>query len=134
VTDVTPEAAPVTETFTQDGLARVRSLVHAAAVSAALSAAQIDRLLVAVSEIATNAIRHGGGHGSVSVEQVPDGLAVEISDAGPGLPPGLTIGRPGPEALGGRGLWLARAMCAELRVRSSPEGVTVRMFAPRSDA
>jgi len=122
----------VTESFTQDDLARVRRLVYHAACAAGLGSAIVDNLVVAVNEVAINAVRYAGGHGFLRVERAPEGLLVEIRDEGPGLPADLSDERPAPDALGGRGLWMARRLCGQLDIDSSPRGVTVRMFMPAS--
>ncbi len=126
----------VREHFTIDDLARVRRLVQAEASRAGLGPADADSLVVAVNEIAVNAVLYAGGGGSVQVEQLPDGIVVEIRDEGPGLPTGMTDAepqdaRPPVEAVGGRGLWMARRLCGKLSISSNPRGVVVRMFMPR---
>jgi anti-sigma regulatory factor (Ser/Thr protein kinase) len=60
----------------------------------------------------------------------PDGLSVEVSDRGPGLPETATgLERPPPNVPGGRGLWLARQMFPDLLLTSSSAGVTVKLYA-----
>jgi anti-sigma regulatory factor (Ser/Thr protein kinase) len=120
----------VTEAFLGTDIGDVRALVRAAGTVAGVPADELDNLLVAVSEIATNAVVHGSAVGSVTVEHVMAGLVVEISDEGGGLPDGLVVQRPAGDAVGGRGLWLARLMCPQIEVSSSPHGVTVRLAAP----
>jgi anti-sigma regulatory factor (Ser/Thr protein kinase) len=120
----------VIEQFTAADLGRVRGLVERAARLVGLSRTRSDNLVAAVNEVAINAILHAGATGSVTVEQSADGVSVEIRDHGPGLPSDLSTDRPPPDALGGRGLWLARRLCHHLNIASSPWGVTVRMFMP----
>jgi serine/threonine-protein kinase RsbW len=124
-----PAGVPVTEAFTGSDIADVRALVRAAGTVARVASDELDDLLLAVSEIATNAIRHGGATGWVTVEHVPTGLVVEISDNGGGLPDGLVVDRPAADAVGGRGLWLAYRMCPRLELVDSPHGLTVRLTA-----
>jgi anti-sigma regulatory factor (Ser/Thr protein kinase) len=113
--------------FGQPDLDSVRAFVNAAGVNAEVETDDLAGLVLAVSEIATNAVRHGGGVGSIAVEQIPAGLRVDIRDKGPGLPDGLVIRRPSPDALGGRGLWLAHLFCTGITMASSASGVTVTM-------
>jgi anti-sigma regulatory factor (Ser/Thr protein kinase) len=125
------DLGPVNADFTKHDLARVRDLVHLEASRAGLSRAEADNLVVAVNEIAVNAVVYAGGGGSLQVERVPDGLVVEIRDGGPGLPHGLADERPPADAIGGRGLWMARRLCGRLSISSDRRGVVVRMFMPR---
>ena len=117
----------VIEAFTSADIADVRAMVRAAGDAAGVASDQLDKLLVAVSEIATNAIQHGSAMGSVTVEHLAASLTVEISDNGGGLPDDLVVDRPPANAIGGRGLWLARQMCPQMQIISSPRGVTVRL-------
>ena len=99
-----------------------------AAVRTGLAARRIEDLLIAVSEVATNAIQYAGGCGSITVRSLAGRFIVEICDTGPGLPASLTAGGPLVDLPEGSGLWSARVLCEELHVLSSPVGVTVRMF------
>jgi anti-sigma regulatory factor (Ser/Thr protein kinase) len=67
-----------------------------------------EDLALAVSELVTNAIRHGGD--PVTLEVVPDGdgVRVEVTDGSPDLRPGR---EPAPLETGRRGLWLVDAVC-----------------------
>jgi anti-sigma regulatory factor (Ser/Thr protein kinase) len=70
------------------------------------SSARADALIV-VSELVTNAIRHGGARTEadavdVHAALVPSGLRIEVTDPGPGFEPGGH----GPRPDGGYGLHL----------------------------
>jgi anti-sigma regulatory factor (Ser/Thr protein kinase) len=119
------------EDFTTEDLPRIRQVVRAAAYAVGLSVTQVDHMVLAVSEIAANALRYAGGCGRILVKPACDGLRVEISDTGPGLPAGLGRDRPVANAMGGRGLWLAQHLC-RLSISSSDNGVTIRMFMPNA--
>jgi anti-sigma regulatory factor (Ser/Thr protein kinase) len=127
--DTYREPDPVSEEFTINDLRRVRTLVARAAQWIGLTVKALDDLVVAVNEIAINALLYAGGRARITVAACPDGMSVEISDSGPGLPSGLREERPPTDALGGRGLWLARRLCPQMTISSSPRGVTVRMIA-----
>lgn len=68
-----------------------------------------DELLLVVSELATNAVRHGSGEMEVRLH--PDGqqVRVEVLDDG-GRPIPEPIGAPPLESIGGRGLHLVRSV------------------------
>ena len=84
--------------------------------------------VVAVNEITTNAVRHGGGQGRLRLWRAEHRLHCEVADKGPGIPSdqhGRV--RPSPYTLGGRGLWLARQGCESLTLDSGPHGSTVTL-------
>jgi anti-sigma regulatory factor (Ser/Thr protein kinase) len=95
---------------------------------AGLSPAAVERLTVATHEILANAIVHGGGQASVSV-QLDDGrMVVTVTDPGSGWTGGVPAVRPDRQQLGGRGLWLARNLCDDLTIAHDSTGTTVRLF------
>ncbi|MEU0555828.1 ATP-binding protein [Dactylosporangium maewongense] len=122
----------MTREFTGDGLRRVRELVEQTARLAGVSASNVRDLVIAVSELAANAIRHGGGSGRIVIEQTDEGVRVEVSDHGPGLPEFVSRELPAPEEINGRGLWMVRNLCRDLHITSTARGVTVRLFMPRA--
>ncbi|GAA3213593.1 ATP-binding protein [Dactylosporangium siamense] len=124
----------VSRDFSGDGLRRVRDLVDQAARVAGVSATNAHNLVIAVSELAANAVRHGGGSGRIVIEQTGDGVRIEVSDHGPGLPEHLSQELPAPDAVSGRGLWMARNLCRDLHISSTARGVTVRLFMPRAES
>jgi anti-sigma regulatory factor (Ser/Thr protein kinase) len=125
-----PDRGAVTATFTRHSLGKVCTLVRSAGVRASLAPRDIEDLLIAVSEIATNAIRYAGGIGSITLQRLTSGLLAEIRDNGPWLPDGLLIEARQPDVLDGRGLWLARLLSKDFEFVSSPSGVVVRIFTP----
>ncbi|MDG6103206.1 ATP-binding protein [Dactylosporangium aurantiacum] len=124
----------VSKEFTADGLRLVRDLVEQTAHAAGVSAANVHCLVISVSELAANAVRHGGGRGRIVIEQTDDGLRVEVSDHGPGLPADLPQELPPPDAVNGRGLWMVRRLCRDLHISSTADGVTVRLSMPRAES
>ena len=81
--------------------------------------------LIVVSELVTNAVRHGGAQGPGAIVRVDaallDGLLrVEVSDPGPGFEPGGH----GPRSDGGYGLHLLDRLAARWGVAGT-EPVTV---------
>ena len=86
-------------------------------------------LEIAITEIATNSIRHGGGHGTLGIWHEQGTLTCEIRDAGHLHDPLLgrvpPYGTPG--STGGAGVWLANHLCDLVQIRSGSAGTTVRL-------
>jgi anti-sigma regulatory factor (Ser/Thr protein kinase) len=91
-------------------LPRVRAEVrrHAQATARrpeATSADLRDQLVLALDEMASNALRHGGGHPiTASVRLTEDSYLIEVTDRAPSSPPAPAIDRDPSE--GGLGLYL----------------------------
>lgn len=117
--------------FDESSLGAVRKLVRSQSTSAGFDPAAVDDLVLAVNEIATNSVRHGGGHGAVSIWAVDGRLVCEIRDAGRLLDPLAGRVRPEAGANGGHGLWLANQLCDLLQIRSFRHGTTVRLHRRR---
>jgi anti-sigma regulatory factor (Ser/Thr protein kinase) len=113
--------------FGVDALGEVRRLIADRGEQAGLSAERIADMQLAVNEIATNSVRHGGGSGTVSVWQAADALVCEVRDAGRIEDPMVGRRRPASEALGGRGIWLANQLCELVQVRTFVDGAAVRL-------
>ncbi|MCQ9129764.1 sensor histidine kinase [Streptomyces hilarionis] len=114
--------------YTHGDLAAVRSKVAQCAADAGLLEEQQRRLAVAVTEIATNSIRHGGGHGTLRTWTQDATFVCEFRDAGyiPDVMAGRT--RPSADQIGGRGLWLAQQLCDLVEIRSVRDhGTTIRL-------
>jgi anti-sigma regulatory factor (Ser/Thr protein kinase) len=118
----------VRERFTVRRLRRLRLLVARAARLVGLNPERGQRLAMAVTEAASNAIRHGGGWGHFSLIR-DDGRALiaEIRDTGPGMPLTKPVGLPFTEATCGRGLYIIQEVCDHVDYRSGPAGTTVRL-------
>ena len=83
--------------------------------------------MLAVHEIATNSVRHGGGVGMLRLWRTGDELVCEIQDAGY-IRDTLTMRRhPGRLASASRGLWITEQICDLVEIFSSPRGSQVRM-------
>ncbi|MFG2893422.1 ATP-binding protein [Streptomyces sp. NPDC048248] len=96
--------------FTARLLPQLRLLVEECAAREGLGEPRRGEFVLAVDEIAGNAVEHAGGSGRLVLSRVGDELECRISDAGPGFSeaviPELLPGLDG--APKGRGLWLAR--------------------------
>jgi anti-sigma regulatory factor (Ser/Thr protein kinase) len=107
-------------------LGRVRQLIRRAALEAGLPPAKADGLVVAVNEVAANALVHGRPPAVLQVWGRPREVICEISDAGPGIDD-VHAGqlRPEPDRAGGRGLWLARQLCDAFEIRNEGESAVL---------
>jgi anti-sigma regulatory factor (Ser/Thr protein kinase) len=110
-------------------LAAARRLVAARAVEAGASRAHAGELALAVSELATNSLRHGGGRGTLRLWHDADrgSLVCEVADGGHITDPLVGRRRPTSNQLDGRGLWLVNQLCDLVQLRTSPEGTVVRV-------
>lgn len=100
----------------------------ACAGAAGLSGDRLEDFVVAVNELMTNAVRHGGGSGLVTVWRADCAVFCEVSDLGAGRTrPPATPSRPAAGTAGGWGLYLAGALTDTLRVETGAEGTTVRV-------
>ncbi|HYN96904.1 MAG TPA: ATP-binding protein [Pilimelia sp.] len=115
--------------ITVDTLVAVRHAVREHCAAAGLDGERLYRFVTAVNEIATNAVRHGGGRGRLRLRADGGRVACEVSDDGPGLPTGgpAQWARPATGTIGGWGLWLARQNCDEVSVDTGPGGTTITL-------
>jgi len=109
------------------GLYPLRAAVAAHATDLGMGEGQLDKLLVVVTELATNVIRHGGGAGRLQLWRDADMIACQVTDDGPGIADPETAGmRPIPlDADCGRGLWIVRQLCDQVTIESNGHGSTV---------
>ena len=115
------------------GLRGLRTALTAWAAEHGFAAEAAEDVLVAVTEVATNGLRHGEGTVRVRAWHHGDTLIVQCDDAG-GRPIPAAAGyhRPRPfAAVGGRGLWLARQLADVVTVSSAPGRTAVCLQFPR---
>lgn len=116
------------DVVTRANMTQLRQHVMRLAARAGLDAERAEAFTVAVNEAVTNTIRHAGGSGEVALVQDDERrLIAEVRDAGPGMPCSVTLSLPPPEAIGGRGMWLAERLADSVEVHSGPRGTTVRL-------
>jgi anti-sigma regulatory factor (Ser/Thr protein kinase) len=126
-----PVPAPKEFYFEAASLAALRQYVALRALGAGLEQTRTEDLLLAVNEIATNSLRHGGGAGFLRVWEEPDAVICEVRDGGVFEAPLAGRCRPTPEQIGGFGLWMANQVCDLVQIRSVPEGSIVRLHMRR---
>jgi anti-sigma regulatory factor (Ser/Thr protein kinase) len=129
---LTPEPGPLaglTDVPLGDHARDFRQQLASAMAVVGMSRAQAGDLMLAASEILSNALRHGDGSPRLRVGVVGGSFVCEISDQGRGLDDPLAGYIP-PRADDdhGVGLWVARQLSARLELMSSPDGLTVRLW------
>src|ERR1700685_2442207 len=112
--------APVLDQeFDSGNLYALRAAVQAHVGQAGLSEDRASEVVLAVHELAANAIAHGAGHGRLRLWDLAGALSCEIADGGaPGTTDSSETADPWPAA-DGHGPWLGRAGGATSSARSA---------------
>lgn len=120
--------APFTEIiFDAAMLSAVRRFVRAHATAAGLDVGRTDDVVLAVHELATNSVRHGGGKGVLRMWETDQSVVCEVRDNGHVAHPLVGRVRPDFDDESGRGLWLVNHLCDLVQVRSSADETVVRV-------
>jgi anti-sigma regulatory factor (Ser/Thr protein kinase) len=129
LTDPLPEPAGDVEEleFGLDDLGAVRQLVSQRAHACGLRPLRDEDLVLAVHELATNSIRHGGGSGTLRLWREDGRLLAEVRDRGRLEDPLAGRRRPDRTRAGGYGLWLANQVCDLVQQRVTPGGGVARL-------
>jgi anti-sigma regulatory factor (Ser/Thr protein kinase) len=117
--------------FDANTLRDVRQLITARAAEAGFDTPRANDLVLAVNEVATNSIRHGGGSGTLRVWMGTRWLVCEVEDRGWLDDPLAGREEPAGEQNGGRGLWIANQLCELVQVRTFASRTVVRLHARR---
>ncbi|MEU1457166.1 sensor histidine kinase [Streptomyces avermitilis] len=122
--------APDAAAFSYGGedLPAVRQFALAQAMRLGLAGERLMDVELAVAELTTNSVVHGGGRGTLAVWAEQGQLVCEVRDAGRLTDP--LAGRRPPEhgQLGGRGLMLVHYVADLVRVHTGDDGTTVRFY------
>jgi len=109
------------------GLVALRAVVARRAARAGLTPQRREDLVLAINELATNSIRHGGGAGTLTIWETPDALVCQVTDAGRLADPLAGRNLPEPDQTGCYGLWLVNQLCDLVEQRTLPRGNLVRV-------
>lgn len=117
------------QAFDVHTLHELRKAVLAEATTAGMSGDRALDVMLAMHELAANAVCHGGGAGRALMSVVDGELRCLVSDAGPGSPNGDARGR-GADATSwavrpGHGLWMVRNAADRFSVASGLGGSRV---------
>lgn len=125
-----PLPAPTNEVMHhayRSDLSQVRALVFQQARRAGLAESRANDLVLAVSEVAANTLRHTESSGTLSIWHDRNEVICEIHDEGTITDPLVGTRRPVRDASGGHGLWIVRQVCDLVELTSDARGTTVRM-------
>ena len=111
--------------FTGREITAVRHAVARRAAGAGLAGDQLYDFVLAVHEIVTNAVVHGGGRGELRMWETGQTVECEITDLGAGGT--VEVHEELPLEAGRRGLRLARLLVDRLEVIESATGTAVRL-------
>ena len=122
------ESPALDQAFDRDSLYALRAAVAAHGSQAGLSEGRTRDLVLAVHELAANAVRHGAGQGRLRLWAARDAVRCEVTDEG--APPVEAHGADAADAADaarwraepGHGLWLVRRIADSASVRSGVSG------------
>jgi anti-sigma regulatory factor (Ser/Thr protein kinase) len=127
---ITAEPTPLTDLrsipFGRD-LEQFRERLASELVAEEVSEAKALDMLLAATEIATNAVEHGGGVEEVRVGRAQGRFVCEIVDRGNGFDD-PAAGYLAPREGVGTGLWVARQLTWRIEFFQSPPGFTARIW------
>lgn len=112
--------------YAQD-LRAVRALVSNEARQAGLPRSRAVDLVLAVSEVAANTLRHTSAGGTISLWRTDGELICQLADTGHIADPLAGRRPPDKDHPGGQGLWLVNQVCDLVELRSDQRGTVVRL-------
>jgi anti-sigma regulatory factor (Ser/Thr protein kinase) len=114
-------AAPVVDLAFDSGTLNVlREEVHARACQAGMSEGRAGDVVLAVHELAANAIRHGAGAGRLRIWSLPGALHCQVDDGAPPASGACSLNSW--QAHRGHGLWVTGQVADQMEVLSGPDG------------
>jgi anti-sigma regulatory factor (Ser/Thr protein kinase) len=125
-----PHPPPQAHVFTisrAEDLRWLRRSVDELARVALLSLARARQLTVAVNELASNSIEHGGGQATVSVWTEPGLFVCQLDDAGTFANPMAGWTPPPQGSSRGRGLLIVHELADLVRIHQRPDGTSIRI-------
>jgi len=114
--------------FGENELPAVRRFAVDEAVRLGLTGERLVDVELAVSELTTNSVIHGGGRGTLAVWSQAGQVVCEVRDAGRLTDPLAGRRPPAHGQIGGRGLMLVHYVSDLVRVHTADGGTTVRFY------
>jgi anti-sigma regulatory factor (Ser/Thr protein kinase) len=105
----------------------VRSFVAKAAQQAGLSSPRAADLVLAISELAANTLRHTRAGGTLHVWRSSGALICQVQDTGQITDPLAGRRSQSADAPGGKGLWLVNQVCDLVQIRTRTGSTTIRL-------
>lgn len=124
-----PGAASLT--FDADALPQVRSFAVEEAKQLGLTGDRLQDLTLAVAELTTNSVVHGGGSGTLRIWAEGKQIACEVLDRGRLTDPLAGRRPPARDQLGGRGLMLVHYVTDLVRLHTAEDSTTIRIYLNR---
>jgi anti-sigma regulatory factor (Ser/Thr protein kinase) len=117
--------------FTRDHLHSIRVALARQASAHGLADHARFNFVLAVNELTTNAIVHGGGGGRVRLWRHGDALWCEVVDTGrgPASPQLDRMRQPAPEQRG-HGMWLVDHLCDSVHIEPGERGIRILLRYP----
>jgi anti-sigma regulatory factor (Ser/Thr protein kinase) len=132
------------QVFDGDSLYALRAAVAAHGMQAGLAEGRVGDLVLAVHELAANAVRHGPGRGRLQVWNTGEVLRCQVTDDGmaqPAGPDGAAAAAPDPARWNiepGHGLWVIRRVADHTSLQGGLSGtiaeVSFRLGRPEPPA
>jgi anti-sigma regulatory factor (Ser/Thr protein kinase) len=122
-----PPPADATRLGYRDDLRAVRDTVAGCADEAGLAPGRVTDLVLAVSEVAANTLRHTQDRGTLHVWRAGNEMICQVTDSGQITDPLAGRRRPEADSFRHGGLWVVNQLCDLVELRSGPGGTTVRM-------
>jgi anti-sigma regulatory factor (Ser/Thr protein kinase) len=124
------EATPPVIELTDPAAAAARGAIRVTGHATLLDPAEIDDLVMAVSEAVTNALRHGRPPVLLRVWTARDRIVAIVRDHGPGVEDPFAGLLPATAtSAGGMGLWVIHHSCRLVTLDRDQEGFTIRLVA-----
>ena len=135
--DEAAETSVLDQRFDASSLSALRTATQACAAQAGMPVQRATDVVIALHELAANAVRHGAGSGRLRIWDHVGALYCRVDDDGPRPARGVvgTDGAAGTDGADrnladrwprepGHGLWLARQVADQMTVRSDSHGTS----------
>ncbi|MFE9023887.1 anti-sigma factor RsbA family regulatory protein [Streptomyces sp. NPDC007808] len=126
--ELVPAADAAAFSYCSGELSAVRHFAVEQAARLGLAGQRLQDAELAVAELTTNSVRHGGGHGTLRVWGEAGQVVCEVRDSGRLTDPLAGRRPPEPGQIGGRGLLLVNYVADLVRVQTTDHGTVVRFY------